>query len=433
MNKVLKGLTDYINESPSSFHAVMNARKELEEAGFTQIFECDSWKIKPGGKYYVLRNDSAIIAFRVPKKEYSGFMITASHSDSPCLKLKEHAEIIAGEKYIKLSAEVYGGMIFASWLDRPLSAAGRIMVKTEAGVEARFIDLKKPVAIIPSLAIHMNRETNDGYKYKKNVDLVPLFGSGKSKTTLLDMIAKEAGIKKEDILGQDIFLYNPMKAEVIGDGSFFSAPRLDDLECAYTCLNAFISAKNTGSIQVYCLYDNEEVGSLTRQGAAATFLKDVLSRVNASLSYDEEKYLRALSLSLLLSADNAHAVHPNFPDICDSNNKCYMNEGIVIKFHASQKYATDGYSAALFKCICDKNKVPYQTYFNRSDMPGGSTLGNLSNAQVSVATVDIGLPQLSMHSSYETAGVKDPEYMVSGVKAFYETSLVRKGNETVIS
>lgn len=429
MNKTLEGLMEYIDKSVTAFHAVKNAEDRLLEAGYIKLVEEEEWKLEAGGKYFVTRNGSALIAFRLPKSEYRSFMITASHSDSPCFKLKDNAEIKGQGHYTKLSAEVYGGMINAPWLDIPLSIAGRVMIRTSKGVKARLIDFKRPMAIIPNLAVHMNRKVNEGYEYKKNVDLVPLYGD-ENATDLNSLIAKELNVNSEDILGRDLFLYNPMKCTEIGNGEFFSGPRLDDLECAYTCLKGFIGAKaNKKSIVVYTLYDNEEVGSLTRAGAASTFMKDVLKRINSGLGYDSNKYKRALSQSLLLSADNAHAVHPNFPDICDANNKVYMNGGIVIKFHASQKYATDGLSASLFKCICDKKEIPYQTYFNRSDMPGGSTLGNLSNAQVALATVDIGLPQLAMHSSFETAGTKDPEYMVKLLEYFYSISLCKKDDE----
>ena len=270
----------------------------------------------------------------------------------------------------------------------------------------------------------MNREVNDGYKYNAQIDMLPLYGDNSSKGSLMKTIAKEAEVEEESILGTDLFLYNRMNGTKIGSNEeYISSPRLDDLECAFTSLSAFLSENTSNSASVYCVFDNEEVGSGTKQGADSTFLYDVLRRINISLGKTEEDYYRLISSSFMVSADNAHALHPNYTDKSDLTNKVYMNDGIVIKYNANQKYTTDAVSASIFKTICDSVDVPYQTFTNRSDILGGSTLGNISNAHVSLNTIDIGLAQLAMHSTYETAGAKDVTYMIDAIKAFYNTSI----------
>ena len=327
-------------------------------------------------------------------------------------------------KYVKLNTEKYGGMICSTWFDRPLSIAGRILVKENNAVKTHLVNIDKDLVIIPNLAIHMNREVNDGYTYNAQIDMLPLYGDNSSKGSLMKTIAKEAEVEEESILGTDLFLYNRMNGTKIGaNEEYISSPRLDDLECAFTSLSAFLSENTSNSASVYCVFDNEEVGSGTKQGADSTFLYYVLRRINISLGKTEEDYYRLISSSFMVSADNAHALHPNYTDKSDLTNKVYMNDGIVIKYNANQKYTTDAVSASIFKTICDSVDVPYQTFTNRSDILGGSTLGNISNAHVSLNTIDIGLAQLAMHSTYETAGAKDVTYMIDAIKAFYNTSI----------
>ena len=350
--------------------------------------------------------------------------IVASHSDSPTFKIKANAEIEVKNKYVKLNTEKYGGMICSTWFDRPLSIAGRILVKENNAVKTHLVNIDKDLVIIPNLAIHMNREVNDGYTYNAQIDMLPLYGDNSSKGSLMKTIAKEAEVEEESILDTDLFLYNRMNGTKIGSNEeYISSPRLDDLECAFTSLSAFLSENTSNSASVYCVFDNEEVGSGTKQGADSTFLYDVLRRINISLGKTEEDYYRLISSSFMVSADNAHALHPNYTDKSDLTNKVYMNDGIVIKYNANQKYTTDAVSASIFKTICDSVDVPYQTFTNRSDILGGSTLGNISNAHVSLNTIDIGLAQLAMHSTYETAGAKDVTYMIDAIKAFYNTSI----------
>ena len=413
-------LLDFIEKSPTAFQAVDEMQKRLTENGFEVLSEKEYWKLVPGGKYLVTRNNSALIAFCIPEKESRVFHIMASHSDSPSFKIKENPEIKVDNSYVKLNVEKYGGMLMAPWFDRPLSVAGRVIIRRNDGLEEKLVDIKRDLVMIPNLAIHMKREANNGVAYNPQKDLQPLFAAGNTDRTLLEIIAEQVGIKKEDIISHDLFLYNRMPGTVWGaDREFVSSARLDDLQCAFASMEGLLRAQNYGSIAVHCVMDNEEVGSGTKQGAASTFLKDTLLRINMGLGRTYEEYLMTLAGSFMVSADNAHALHPNYTDKTDPTNHPVLNKGIVIKFNANQKYCTDAVSAAIFKELCTKAGVPYQTFVNRSDIAGGSTLGNISNTQVPMNTVDIGLPQLAMHSPYETAGVKDTEYLVRAAEELF--------------
>ena len=356
----------------------------------------------------------------------------ASHSDSPVFKIKANAEIEVENQYVKLNVEKYGGMICSTWLDRPLSVAGRVIVRTADGIATKLVNVDRDLMIIPNLAIHMNRQVNDGYAFNPQKDMLPLFCEAAEKQVkgcFLELIAKEAGVKAEDILDTDLFLYNRMTGSLLGaDGEFLASPHLDDLQCAFSSLKGFLAAEPKDSVAVHCVYDNEEVGSGTKQGAESTFLKDVLHRINTGMGRTEEEYLTALASSFMVSADNAHAIHPNQPDKADPTNRPYLNQGIVIKYSANQKYCTDAVSAAVFKTICEKAEVPYQVFLNRSDILGGSTLGNISGTQVALNTVDIGLPQLAMHSSYETAGSRDTAYLIEAARVLFSGSFAGKGD-----
>ena len=412
-------LFNYIASSPTAYHACDHTAEMLKSAGDKELSESEAWKIKAGRGYFVRRNGSSIIAFRIPSAEATGFMITAAHSDSPCFKIKETPEI-ADKYYVRLSTEGYGGMIYSSWFDRPLAVAGRLCVKTEKGIEIKLVDTKEPVAIIPNVAIHMNRQINSGMSYNVAVDLAPLYGG--AKDSFKGSIAALAGVNADDIVTTDLFLYNPQVGYEWGD--YISAPRLDDLQCAFGALTAFIESADSlvvnSAVPVYALFDNEEVGSQTKQGAASTFLYDVTARIARALDKDIEVLV---ANSFMVSCDNDLASHPNHPEFSDKNHTVHMNEGIVIKYNANQKYTTDAVSAALFKIICEKAKAPVQYYANRADMPGGSTLGNIANTQVSLNTVDIGLAQLAMHSSFETAGNKDTKYLVRALSKLYSKAL----------
>ena len=413
-------LLDFIEKSPTAFQAVDEMQKRLTENGFEVLSEKEYWKLIPGGKYLVTRNNSALIAFCIPEKESRVFHIMASHSDSPSFKIKENPEIKVDNSYVKLNVEKYGGMLMAPWFDRPLSVAGRVIIRRNGGLKEKLVNIKRYLVMIPNLAIHMNREANNGVSYNPQKDLQPLFAVGNTDRTLLEIIAEQTGVKKEDIISHDLFLYNRMPGTVWGaDREFVSSARLDDLQCAFASMEGLLRAQNHESIAVHCVMDNEEVGSGTKQGAASTFLKDTLLRINMGLGRTYEEYLMTLAGSFMVSADNAHALHPNYTDKTDPTNHPVLNKGIVIKFNANQKYCTDAVSAAIFKELCTKAGVPYQTFVNRSDIAGGSTLGNISNTQVPMNTVDIGLPQLAMHSPYETAGVKDTEYLVRAAEELF--------------
>lgn len=417
-----KQLFSFLKKSPTAYHAVNTVKEMLLENGFEELFENAEWKLSDSGKYFVIRNGSSIIAF-CNRKNKNGFMITASHSDSPAFRLKMTPESIGA--YTRLEVEKYGGMIYYSWLDRPLSLAGRVVVRTENGIETNLVNIDRDIAVIPSLAIHMNRGVNESCKLNPAVDLLPLASSKNenSKGSVTSEIAKELSIAKEDIISHDIFLYNREAGRVVGiNGEYIMAPRLDDLECVFASLKAFTSASESDSVPVLAVFDNEEVGSETKQGAASTFLSDVLERISGA------RRAQMLASSFMVSADNAHAVHPNHPELSDSGNAPKMNGGIVIKWNANQKYTTDGISDAVFREICGRCGAAVQSYCNRADLVGGATLGSISNTKVSIPTVDIGLAQLAMHSAVETAGAEDISELVLALREFYQTSLERDVN-----
>lgn len=418
--KTNRELLDFLKKSPSSFHAVASIKEILLQHNFIQLFENRPFTVERGHSYFVTRNDSSLIAFSIPSEKTTGYRIIASHSDSPTFKIKENPEMTADNRYIKLNVERYGGMLCAPWFDRPLSVAGRVVTWKENSVRSHLVNIDRDLVLIPNLAIHMNREANEGYKYNAQKDMLPLYGSIAQKDTFMKLVADAAQVKEEDILGHDLFLYNRQEPTIWGaDNEFISGSRLDDLQCAFASFKGFLTGKKSEFTAVCCILDNEEVGSETKQGAASTFLYDTLVRLNSALGLSYEDYLIDLAESFMISADNAHAIHPNHTDAADPVNRPYLNEGIVIKYNANQKYCTDGVSAAMFKSICKKAAVPWQSFTNRSDMAGGSTLGNISNTRVALNTVDIGLAQLAMHSPYETAGAKDTCYLINAAREFY--------------
>ncbi len=419
-NKML----DFIKKSPSSFHVIENLKCELLENGYAELSEYNSWNIQKGEKYFVTRNGSSIISFNIPENDFNSYMICASHSDSPSFKLKPAFEAEASGLYVKFNVEKYGGMIYSSWLDRLLSVAGRVVVSDKDGIKSHLINIDRDLCLIPSLAIHMNKDANNGYVFNPQKDLLPLSGSIATKGALLKEIATELNIASDSILDFDLFLYNRTEACIWGaENEYFSSPRIDDLQCVYSSKEAFLSADNKKALNILAVLDNEEVGSGTKQGAMSTFLTDTLERICESLKITSSEFKQMTANSFVLSADNGHALHPNFPEKNDITSFPTLNGGVLIKYNANQQYTTDGVSGAIFKEILKKNNIPYQTYVNRSDIPGGSTLGNLLNRQLSVNTIDIGAPQLSMHSSYETGGVKDTLYLTDAIKAFYNTEI----------
>jgi len=408
----VKELMSFLDKAHSVFHGVALLAKQLEQEGYTRLNESESWQLLPGGKYYMTRGGCALMAFRIPAGEAKGFMLTASHSDRPTFKVKENGELTG--PYTRLSVERYGGMIISPWLDRPLSIAGRVTVETETGVENRLVDIDRDLMLIPNVAIHMNRSINDGYKWDLTRDVLPLLGGKNAAGKLEKLISKAAGGR---ILGSDLFLYVRDKAKVWGvDKEYLSAPALDDLACAWCCTQGFLNAKESGAIPVLCVFDNEEVGSASNQGADSKLLELLLSRICAACGLDEATML---ANSMLVSADNAHALHPNHPELADPRNAPVMGGGVAVKFNSTLRYTTDGVSAALLRKVCDRAGAANQTYYNRADVPGGSTLGCISVSHVSVPSVDIGIPQLAMHSAYETCAVADVKAMLDTLTAFY--------------
>lgn len=434
MYKKISGeLIDFIKNSPSCYHVIANFGAMLEDAGFVRLAENKAWDVKPGGRYYFVRNDSSVIAFKIPEREFVSFQIVASHSDSPTFKVKEKAELGSEGHYVRLNTEKYGGMIYAPWLDRPLSVAGRVIVKKGNRLVAKLVNVDRDLLVIPNMAIHMNRKINDGYVYNPQKDLLPLFACGQAADDFDRIVAEAAKVDAEDIVSKDLFLYSRLPGTIWGGNEeFISSGKLDDLQCAYTSMRAFIDGENPKSVTMCCVFDNEEVGSNTMQGADSTMLSDCMERISFCLGKNAEMHKAAVSGSFLISADNAHAVHPALGEKADPTNRPYINEGIVIKYNANQKYTTDAVSAAVFKEICDRAGAPYQTFANRSDEPGGSTLGNISTAHVSVSSVDIGLPQLAMHSPYETAGVKDTGFMVKALTEYYNTFIEKTEDGVVL-
>lgn len=421
--KELNQLFDFIAASPTPWHAVSAVGALLKAAGYKPLQENDCWSLVPGDRYYTVRAGSSLIAWRMPKIPGAGWRMAAAHSDSPAFKVKG-ARLQNG--CTLLDTEGYGGMIRASWMDRPLGLAGRVLVRTETGVERRLIGPDRDLAVIPHLAIHFDRAMNEGHKYDLKKDMQALFAPGDKTERYRELLAAEASCRPENILSEELLLYCRQPGAVAGAaGELILCPRLDDLGCAWATLKGFLAAEGKNPTQgaVWCLFDNEEVGSGTRQGACGSFLPDILARAGAALGENEETRRVALARSLLLSADNGHATHPNFAEMSDGGHPVRLNEGVVLKFNASQKYTTSAETAALFRAVCAAAGVPVQDYYNRADLPGGSTLGNLLSAQVSVPMADVGLPQLAMHSCVETAGARDVEYLLTACAAWYGAAI----------
>lgn len=426
---MIDDLFEFLQEGVTPYHAAATAAAWLEAAGFTRLEEADYWNLEPGKGYYILRNGSAVVAWRIPDHAIGGWRITASHSDAPGWKIKSDA--VTNDGCRRLSVEGYGGMNMASWLDRPLTVAGRVLVRTEDGVETRLVHFDRDLLVIPSLAIHMQRNVNKGHEYNPQIDMQPLWGPEGSRS-LTDLLCEALGVAAEDILDRDLQLVTRQAPTQIGpDGEYFLAPRIDDLECAATTLLGFIDAAaetDSACASVWALLDNEEVGSSSRQGAQSSFLRDVLDRILESIPHSAQMEHRALANSFLLSADNGHATHPNFPAKSDPAAPVRLGGGVLLKYNASQKYTTNALSGGIFRAICEKAGVKVQTFTNRADEAGGSTLGNLQSHSLPIPMADIGLPQLAMHSAVETAAVSDAEAMIRAVAAFYRVHLRALGD-----
>ena len=423
MTETNRNLLRFIDASPTAWHACANLVSRLREERYEELRETEDWTLRPGGRYYVCRNGSSLIAFRVPEREFPGFLMMAAHSDSPLFKLRGKPDSPSAGAYVRLSVERYGSMLCAPWLDRPLSVAGRVTVREDGKLVTKLVNIQRDLALIPNLAIHMDSTANDGRKYDIKVDMLPLFGSEKAAGRMEAIAAEAAGVEADDLVSTDLYLYPRTPGVCFGaDEEYVAAPRLDDLQCVFGCFEGFLSAQPGKNAPLLCIFDNEEVGSTTKQGANSDFLVDTLWRICEALGRD---FYRSVSSSFMVSADNAHAVHPNHPEYADSQDRPVMNGGIVIKHHANQKYTTDAVTEAVFTEICRRAGVPVQHYSNRADLRGGTTLGNISTSHVSVDSVDIGLAQLAMHSCYETAGAADTDYLIRAARCYYESGFRR--------
>ncbi len=427
-NTLANELINFIHKSPSTYHVISNISETLLKNNFQEIKLTDKWVLEKGKKYFTTKNGSAIFAFCIGNSDLpsSGIKMISAHSDSPGFKIKPNPEILVENKLLKLNTEVYGGPILMSWLDRPLSIAGRVSIKSNKPLfpDHRYININKPLLIIPNIAIHLNRTVNDGVALNKQKDMLPLMGivneSFEKDNYLLKLIAKELNINADKIIDFDLTLYEYEKGCIMGlNDEFISSPKLDDLAMAYAGLEALTESKNTESTRMLCIFDNEEVGSQTKQGAGSPVLANILKRINFSLGYNDDDFYRMIYNSFMISADMAHSIHPNQVEKHDPVLHPIINGGPVIKIHANQKYTTDGDSGAVFETICKTANIPYQKFVNRSDMEGGSTLGNVSLSQIDLRSVDIGNPMLAMHSVRELSGVNDHYYVIKAFKTFF--------------
>lgn len=421
-------LLEFMNESITAYHAAYAVKDILDEEGFTELKETEKWNLKKGGKYYCMKNQSAIIAFEVGSGELEeeGFRLIGAHTDSPTFKIKPNAEIKVNGTYVKLNTEVYGGPILSTWFDRPLSLAGRVALKGESPLkpEVRLIDFERPLVVIPNLAIHMNRSVNDGFSFNAQKDTLPLLGFINDKFEkdgyLLKLISEKLGVEVSDILDFDLFSYDCLEGSLLGlENEFISCGRLDDLWMVYDGLRALLESKENKATKVLVAFNNEEIGSLTAQGARSSFLKNLLERVSLSLGKNKEDFFRAIANSSMISSDLAHAVHPNNVDKHDPTNHPVLGGGPVIKMAASGSYSTDCVASAVFQDICDRAGVPCQKFVNRSDLRGGTTIGPMSSADLAIPVIDIGAPLLSMHSVRELAAVKDNYYTIKAFTEFF--------------
>lgn len=427
----MEDLLNFLAVAKTQYHAVRKLKEMLDDKGFKELNEEDTYKLEPLKKYYIIRNSSSIMAFKTPKNINDTYLkIVASHTDSPTLKVKPNNKLIL-DQYSSLNVEVYGGPIYSSFFDRPLSLAGRAYIKKDDKVLEILVDFDSDLLVIPNECIHFNREVNSGKNYNAQIDLIPLLGN--KDADLNKMLAANLGVREDDILSFDLQVYNRYRGSIIGaNHEYFMAPQIDNLESAYLTLKGFLEGNDDEALNVYVSFDNEEVGSRTKQGAGSGFMSTNLVRIFKALGADADALDKSIARGLLVSCDNAHAVHPNDLGKTDKLNKVYMNEGIVIKYNANQAYTTDAMSSAVLKRIFELNNIKYQEFTNRSDVRGGSTLGAISTQMVSIPSVDIGLAQLAMHSACETAGVYDAKILEDGMKAFYDAKIKKEKNCYII-
>lgn len=427
--KLATDLIEFLYKSPTAYHSVKVIKEVLTSKGFIEIKEEEKWNLQKEGKYYVAKNDSALIAFTVGRGEIeeAGFKLIGAHTDSPGFRIKAKPEMLSENKYIKLNTEVYGGPLLYTWFDRPLGIAGKVALKGESTLKPRveLININRPILIIPSVAIHMNRNVNEGFAVNKQKDTLPLLGLINEKfekdNYLIKILAEELKVEADEIIGFDLGLYEIEKGSIMGiNEEFISAGRLDDLWMVYAGMKALIDSDINASTNVLVCVDNEEIGSHTAQGADSALLLNILERITIALGKDKEGLYRALANSIMISADLAHAVHPNAEEKHDPTNRPVLGEGPVLKTAASGSYSTDSYNAAIFEGLCKAAGVPYQSFFNRSDVRGGSTIGPMTSSRLTIPVMDMGAPLLSMHSIRELASVKDNYYTIKLFTEFYK-------------
>lgn len=418
-------LFTFLNESPTAFHAVENIRKQLLAAGFEELMEAQTWTLQQNKRYFVTRNGSSILAFTTPTT-FTSVQVVATHLDSPTFKIKDNGVIIDHQQ-IKLNVEKYGGMIASTWFDRPLSIAGRVMIETEFGLQQQVVKVDKDIAMIPNAAIHLNRSINEGHKYNIQKELLPMVGQGED-FNLYNYLENECQLNGK-IIAADLYLYNRQTAISWGvNEEYIASSRIDNLECTFAVLESIMQSYNDTVLNIAVMFDNEEVGSRTKQGADSSFLEQTLVRIKECFYLSEQEYMAMLAKGFMISADNAHAYHPNFGELHDITNQPLINQGIVVKHSANQAYTTDAVAASIFRSLCKRVGIPVQDFYNNSNTIGGSTLGNISTSHVSLNSVDIGLPQWAMHSTYEVAGSKDFFDLIEVLTYFYNNEVTIKNN-----
>ncbi len=420
-----QGLIDFLKASPTPFHATATLARRLEAAGFQRLDERESWNTVPGGRYYVTRNDSSIIAIRLGRHSplLNGLRMVGAHTDSPCLRVKPQPEL-QRQGFFQLGVEVYGGALLAPWFDRDLSLAGRVTFRRDGKVESQLIDFRLPIAVIPNLAIHLNREANQGWAINAQTELPPVLAQVAGdervdfRALLTEQLAREHGLNADVVLDYELSFYDTQSAAVIGlNGDFIAGARLDNLLSCYAGLQALLDTQGDESCVLVCT-DHEEIGSSSACGADGPMLEQVLQR----LIPEGDEYVRSIQRSLLVSADNAHGVHPNYAEKHDANHGPKLNAGPVIKVNSNQRYATNSETAGFFRHLCMAVEVPVQSFVVRSDMGCGSTIGPITASHLGVRTVDIGLPTFAMHSIRELAGSHDLAHLVKVLGAFYASN-----------
>ena len=416
-------LFDFIAKCPTALHTVDTVKNALLSQGFTELYESDTESFTESGSYFVTRGDSSIIAFKsgiYPE----GFSVCASHTDTPALKITGLNE--KSGAYATVPVEKYGGSILYSWLDRPLSIAGRVVVKNGNGLAVKLINIDRDLLTIPSVAIHQNRTVNDGYKFNPAVDMLPLLSLGTDGTALSALVAKEARVAPEDIISSDLFVYNRERSCEFGmNGEFILSPRLDNLASVYSSLRAFLDAPaKEDVVQVFAAFDNEEVGNATKQGANSTFLTSVLRSIAAG----DENLVAMLESSFMVSLDNAHARHPNHPELANPSAAPVLGAGVAVKYHANQFYTTDALSDGVIRLLAERAGTPLQSFATRADMLSGSTLGSVATTRLGISSVDLGIPQLAMHSSTETMAASDLDCAVKLIEKMYSSKVTKIGS-----